>query len=107
MSEETKEHGKVLKVFRLESNAYVSVRELGVQVQSVRADHVPLSSESRFRSAFESAGLTPKQVIVAASGNARYKGRGSALICRPWSEKEFRVRTIWRLSGIFCEAERV
>lgn len=65
MPEEKKRYGKVLKVFRLETEASVSVSDLGIQVQSVRADFIPLSSESRLRSAFESAGLTPKQVEYA------------------------------------------
>ena len=62
MSEGKKGYGKVLKVFRLETEASVSVSDLGIQVQSVRADIIPLSSESLLRSAFESAGLTPEQV---------------------------------------------
>lgn len=62
MSEEKKRYGRVLKVFRLETEASVSVSDLGIQVQPVRADFIPLSSESLLRSAFESAGLTPEQV---------------------------------------------
>ena len=65
MAEEKKGYGKVLKVFRLETEASVSVSDLGIQVQSVRADLIPLSSESLLRSAFESAGLTPEQVEYA------------------------------------------
>jgi hypothetical protein len=65
MSQEQKAHGKVLKVFRLETTADVSVSDYGIQAQSVHADFIPLSDESRLRSAFESAGLIPKQVGYA------------------------------------------
>lgn len=65
MAEEKKAYNKALKVFRLETTAEVSVSEPGMQVQSVRADFIPLNSENRLRSAFESAGLTPQQVAYA------------------------------------------
>ena len=65
MSEEKQGHGKVLKVFRLETEVSVSVSYLGKQVQSVRADLIQLSSECLLRSAFESAGLTREQVDYA------------------------------------------
>jgi hypothetical protein len=62
MSEKEREHGRVLKVFRLEKRAEVSVSDIRIQVQSVRADLIPLSNECQLRSAFESAQLTPEQV---------------------------------------------
>jgi len=65
MSEQQKAYGKALKVFRLETEAEVSVSAPGIQVQSVRADFIPLSSEDRLRSAFASAGLIPVQVEQA------------------------------------------
>ena len=65
MSEEKQGHGKVLKVFRLETTAEVSVSDLGIQVQSVCADFIPLSSESLLHSTFASAGLKPEQVDYA------------------------------------------
>jgi hypothetical protein len=77
MSQEQKAQGKVLKVFRLETEAEVSVSEPGVKVQSVHADLIPLSmplsseNESRLRSAFASAGLTPEQVGYALQELAR------------------------------------
>ncbi len=44
-AKEKKQQGKVLKVFRLETNSEVPVSELGTKVQSVRADFMPLDSE--------------------------------------------------------------
>jgi hypothetical protein len=71
MSEKKKGYGDALQVFRLETEASVSVIVLGKQVQSVRADFIRLCDESRLRSAFESAGLTPDQRDYALQKLAR------------------------------------
>ncbi len=69
--------GKVLKVFRLETQAEVSVSELGLRVQSIHAEFIPLSGEAELASVFRSAGLMPTQVEYALKklkGTARNEG---------------------------------
>jgi hypothetical protein len=63
MSEEKK--GKVLQVFRLETEAVVSVLDLDERVHIGPVSFIPLSDKSRLNLAFKSAGLTSDQVKYA------------------------------------------
>jgi hypothetical protein len=60
-------YGKALQVFRLETEAHVSIIDLDIQgeSQSVRAAIIPLDAENLLRSEFESAGLTRDQAHFA------------------------------------------
>lgn len=77
MSQEQNARGKALKVFRLGTEAVVSVLDLGGRVHIGPVDFIPLDSESRLRLAFESAGLIPRQVVYALqklAGTANHEG---------------------------------
>jgi hypothetical protein len=56
---------KALKLFRLETEVEVSVSDCGIQVQTVRADFIPINDREQLRSYFRTVGLSATQIEYA------------------------------------------
>jgi len=61
----------MVKLFRLKTQASVSIGESGKKIESVPAEFIPISDEAKFRSVLKSAGLNPTQIKFALEKLAR------------------------------------
>jgi len=61
----------MVKIFRLKTQASVSISESGKKIESVSAEFIPVSDEEKFRSVLKSAGLNPTQIDFAREKLAR------------------------------------